>query len=103
MYNAYEGSALSLPQLPKVTQAIAGCPVVLIVGRFQTVKFFFITNKSTCLEWLNRIRIPIILTAVRSGQYEAAARNCNQYLLHVCALGQAEVGDPNRSISPLFE
>ena len=73
MYNAYEGAALSLPLLPKA------------------VKFFFITNKSTCLEWLNRIRIPIILTAVRSGQYEAATRNCYQYLHHVCALGQAEV------------
>ncbi|CAF0977060.1 unnamed protein product [Rotaria sordida] len=72
MYNAYEGAALSLPQLPK------------------TVKFFFITNKSTCFEWLNRIRIPIILTAVRSGQYESAVRNCNQYLMHVCSLGQAE-------------
>ncbi|UJR15815.1 hypothetical protein I4U23_002744 [Adineta vaga] len=75
MYNAYEGAALSLPQLPK------------------TVKFFFITNKSTCLEWLNRIRIPIILTAVRSGQHESAVRNCNQYLIHVCALGQAETSE----------
>ncbi|CAF4674635.1 unnamed protein product, partial [Rotaria sp. Silwood2] len=54
MYNAYEGVTLSLPQLPK------------------TVKFFFITNKSTYCEWLNRIRIPIMLTAVR---------NCNQYLM----------------------
>ncbi|CAF1327016.1 unnamed protein product [Adineta steineri] len=75
MYNAYEGAALSLPQLPK------------------PVKFFFITNKSTCLEWLNRIRIPIILTAVRSGQYESAVRNCNQYLMHVCSLGQAEASE----------
>ncbi|CAF3645050.1 unnamed protein product [Rotaria socialis] len=72
MYNAYEGAALSLPQLPK------------------TVKFFFITNKTTCCEWLNRIRIPMILTAVRSGQYESAARNCNQYLMHACSLGQVE-------------
>ncbi|CAM4860927.1 unnamed protein product [Rotaria socialis] len=55
-----------------------------------TVKFFCITNKSTCCEWLNRIRIPIILTALRSGQYESAARNFNQYLLHTCSLGQAE-------------
>lgn len=59
----------------------------------QTVKFFFITNKSTCLEWLNRIRIPIILTAVRSGQYESAVRNCNQYLMHVCTLGQADTSE----------
>ncbi|CAF0981896.1 unnamed protein product [Adineta ricciae] len=75
MYNAYEGAALSLPQLPK------------------PIKFFFITNKSTCLEWLNRIRIPMILTAVRSGQYESAVRNCNQYLMHVCALGQADASE----------
>ncbi|CAF3401832.1 unnamed protein product [Rotaria socialis] len=75
MYNAYEGAALSLPQLPK------------------TVKFFFITNKSTCCEWLNRIRIPIILTALRSGQYESAARNYNQYLMHACSLGQAEASE----------
>ncbi|CAF3866932.1 unnamed protein product, partial [Rotaria sp. Silwood1] len=67
----YKGATLSLPQLPK------------------TVKFFFITNKFTCLEWVNRICIPIILTAVRCGQYESAVRNCNQYLMHVCALGQA--------------
>ncbi|CAF3349426.1 unnamed protein product, partial [Rotaria socialis] len=75
MYNAYEGAALSLPQLPK------------------TVKFLFITNKSTCCEWLNRIRIPIILTALRSGQYESAARNYNQYLMHACSLGQAEASE----------
>ncbi|CAF5031158.1 unnamed protein product, partial [Rotaria sp. Silwood1] len=68
----YEGAALSLPQFPK------------------TIKFFFITNKSTCLEWVNRIRIPIILTAVCSGQYESAVRNSNQCLMHVCALGKAE-------------
>ncbi|CAM4895697.1 unnamed protein product [Rotaria socialis] len=73
MYNAYEGAALSLPQLPKL--------------------FFFITNKSTCCEWLNRFRIPIILTALRTGQYESAARNSNQYLLHTCSLGQAEVSE----------
>ncbi|CAF0840078.1 unnamed protein product [Rotaria sp. Silwood1] len=71
----YEGAALSLPQFPK------------------TIKFFFITNKSTCLEWVNRIRIPIILTAVCSGQYESAVRNSNQCLMHVCALGKAEVYD----------
>ncbi|CAF4550319.1 unnamed protein product, partial [Rotaria magnacalcarata] len=59
----------------------------------ETVKFFFITNKSTCCEWLNRIRIPIILTALRSGQYESAARNYNQYLMHACSLGQAEASE----------
>ena len=89
MYNAYEGAALSLPQLPKVIFVFPSLSIEEIL--LQNVKFFFITNKSTCLEWLNRIRIPIILTAVRSGQYESAARNCNQYLMHVCALGQAEV------------
>ncbi|CAF3334386.1 unnamed protein product [Rotaria socialis] len=55
--------------------------------------FFFITNKSTCCEWLNRFRIPIILTALRNGQYESAARNSKQYLLHTCSLGQAEVSE----------
>ncbi|CAF1174376.1 unnamed protein product [Didymodactylos carnosus] len=75
IYNAYEGTALSLPQLPK------------------PIKFFFMTNKSTCFEWLNRIRIPIILTAVRSGQYEAAVRNCWQYITHICTLGQAETSE----------
>jgi hypothetical protein len=88
MYNAYEGAALALPQLPKVIYFFL---MIFLSILFQPVKFFFITNKSTCLEWLNRIRIPIILTAVRSGQYESAARNCNQYLMHVCSLGQAEV------------
>ena len=90
MYNAYEGSALSLPQLPKVSvRFFKNLKIQSFL--FQTVKFFFITNKSVCLEWLNRIRIPIILTAVRSGQYESAVRNCNQYLMHACFLGQAEV------------
>ncbi|CAF4565711.1 unnamed protein product [Rotaria socialis] len=63
------------------------------VSADKTVKFFFITNKSTCCEWLNRIRIPIILTALRSGQYESAARNYNQYLMHACSLGQAEASE----------
>lgn len=92
MYNAYEGAASSLPQLPKVGFIFRFvCSIQISKFFFQVVKFFFIANKSVCLEWLNRIRIPLILTSVRSGQYESAVRNCNQYLMHVCALGQAEV------------
>ncbi|CAF4577300.1 unnamed protein product, partial [Rotaria magnacalcarata] len=70
------------------------CGLLLqLIVALEKLKFFCITNKSTCCEWLNRIRIPIILTALRSGQYESAARNFNQYLLHTCSLGQAEASE----------
>ncbi|XP_070580922.1 serine/threonine-protein kinase SMG1-like [Ptychodera flava] len=50
MYNAYEGCAVALPTLPKV------------------VKMFFRTNRGTCQEWLNRIRLSAMSVALHSGQ-----------------------------------
>ncbi|CAF2809979.1 unnamed protein product [Rotaria sp. Silwood2] len=73
--------------LLQLIEALEKCMYNVYEG---TVKFVFIRNKSTYCEWLNRIRIPIILTAVR---------NYKQYLMHACSLGQAE----NRKVPLLLD
>ncbi|XP_077980517.1 serine/threonine-protein kinase SMG1-like [Glandiceps talaboti] len=57
MYNAYEGCAVALPTLPKI------------------VKTFFRTNRGTCQEWLNRIRLSAMTVALHSGQPAIAIRH----------------------------
>ncbi|KFM68140.1 Serine/threonine-protein kinase SMG1, partial [Stegodyphus mimosarum] len=57
MYNAYEGCAAALPSPPK------------------NVRTFFRTNKSTCHEWLSRIRSTAVVVAVNAGNPAAAVRH----------------------------
>ncbi|KAI8501131.1 Serine/threonine-protein kinase smg1 [Branchiostoma belcheri] len=57
MYNAYEGCAVAMSAPPK------------------TVRTFFRTNRATCLEWLNRIRLSIMTIALHCGQPAAALRH----------------------------
>lgn len=56
MYNAYEGTATSLP------------PAI------RAVRTFFRTNRSTCYEWLNRIQGSITILASLCGSPEKAIR-----------------------------
>ena len=67
IYNAYEGTAVCLPQFSK------------------TVKLFFRTNKSTCNEWFWRIRFYLINICAKSGHYELLVRQSNEYI-HYCVL-----------------
>lgn len=57
MYNAYEGSASSLPAAPKA------------------VRTFFRTNRATCLEWLARVRPRAVRLALRAGRPAQALRH----------------------------
>ncbi|XP_055937546.1 serine/threonine-protein kinase SMG1-like isoform X2 [Argiope bruennichi] len=57
MYNAYEGCAAALPSPPK------------------NVRTFFRTNKSTCHEWLARVRSTAVVVALNAGCPAAAVRH----------------------------
>lgn len=65
MYNAYEGTAFVLPSLAK------------------PVKGFFRTNKSTCKEWLNRIRFALIEVASKNGYNTLVIRIAGQLFYEV--------------------
>ena len=62
VYNAIEGCAVALPQSPKM------------------VRSFFRTNRSTCREWLSRVRIPIIMVAQETGQWAQVVRQSFELL-----------------------
>jgi hypothetical protein len=42
---------------------------------FQPVRTFFHTNKSTCGEWLTRIRSAVVVVAIHAGQATTAIRH----------------------------
>ncbi|KAG7209878.1 hypothetical protein KM043_011480 [Ampulex compressa] len=62
IHNAAEGCAVALPLLSK------------------PVRTFFHTNKSTCKEWLNRIRLALCVVSLHSGLATSALRNGQRLL-----------------------
>ncbi|RWS12933.1 Serine/threonine-protein kinase SMG1-like protein [Dinothrombium tinctorium] len=62
MYNAYDGCATRLYITPK------------------QAKTFFKTNKTTCLDWMNRNRKSLMMIALRSGDFAAVWRNGQELL-----------------------
>ncbi|XP_035721238.1 serine/threonine-protein kinase SMG1-like isoform X1 [Vespa mandarinia] len=68
IHNAAEGCAVALSPLSK------------------PVRTFFHTNKSTCKEWLNRIRLALCVVSLHSGLATAALRNGQRLLedLSIC-------------------
>lgn len=62
IYNAYEGTAVSLQPVQKA------------------VKIFFRTNKSTCNEWFWRVRFFLINIAVKCNHFEIAVRHSYEYI-----------------------
>ncbi|XP_044575793.1 serine/threonine-protein kinase SMG1 isoform X2 [Cotesia glomerata] len=62
IHNAAEGCAVSLLPLPK------------------PVRTFFHTNKSTCREWLNRIRLALCVVSLHAGLATNALRNGQRLL-----------------------
>ncbi|XP_035229827.1 serine/threonine-protein kinase SMG1-like, partial [Stegodyphus dumicola] len=73
MYNAYEGCAAALPSPPK------------------NVRTFFRTNKSTCHEWLSRIRSTAVVVAVNAGNPAAAVRHGFELLQEIKNSGNSQV------------
>jgi hypothetical protein len=49
--------------------------VVTFAVVFQPVRTFFHTNKSTCGEWLTRIRTAVVIVAIHAGQATTAVRH----------------------------
>lgn len=62
IHNASEGCAVALLPLPK------------------PVRTFFHTNKSTCKEWLNRIRLALCVVSLHAGLATSALRNGQRLL-----------------------
>jgi hypothetical protein len=48
---------------------------VTFIVFFQPVRTFFHTNKSTCGEWLTRIRTAVVIVAIHAGQATTAVRH----------------------------
>ncbi|KAK3930101.1 Serine/threonine-protein kinase SMG1 [Frankliniella fusca] len=65
IYNAADGTALAIEPPPK------------------QVRNFFHTNRSTCVEWLTRIRLAVVAVALRSGQAATAVRQGHALLQHL--------------------
>lgn len=72
MYNAYEGTATSLP--PSI----------------RPVRTFFRTNRSTCIEWLNRIHGIVCVLASLSGCTEEAIRSGFLWLNYLKSCGSTQ-------------
>ncbi|XP_043280213.1 serine/threonine-protein kinase SMG1 isoform X1 [Venturia canescens] len=66
IHNASEGCAVALLPLPK------------------PVRTFFHTNKSTCKEWLNRVRLALCVVALYAGLSTSALRNAQRFLESLC-------------------
>uniref|UniRef100_A0A915JT02 Uncharacterized protein n=1 Tax=Romanomermis culicivorax TaxID=13658 RepID=A0A915JT02_ROMCU len=66
LYNAYEGTAFALPSPSK-----------------KEAKIFFRTNKSTCKEWLNRLRFALMNVALKNGLHSMVIRLMWQFFFDV--------------------
>ncbi|XP_054706809.1 serine/threonine-protein kinase SMG1-like [Uloborus diversus] len=72
MYNAYEGCAIALPSPAK------------------NVRTFFRTNKSTCHEWLSRVRSTTVVVALNAGCPAAVIRQGFEILQELNNNGNAQ-------------
>lgn len=62
-----------------IHNAADGCAMVLL-PLSKPVRTFFHTNKSTCKEWLNRIRLALCVVSLHSGLATSALRNGQRLL-----------------------
>ncbi len=69
VYNAHEGTAVSLQPAPK------------------QVKVFFRTNKSTCSEWFWRVRLHLVRICARTGLHELTVRQAQEFAEYSVAHG----------------
>ena len=102
MYSAYEGAAVSLPPFPKVKRstdtlkakginALTTCSNIIILCLSQAVRLFFRTNKSTCQEWLSRIRGIITSVSIECGEPATAVRQGLHRLKELKNAGKGKV------------
>lgn len=80
IYNAYEGSAVAMPQPSK------------------PVRTFFYTNASTCREWLSRIRIVVTDLALHAAEPCVALRHSQSHLKELIVLNKVETGEFERTV-----
>lgn len=80
IYNAYEGTAVSIPASSAKVTAFLQFIWVIKNFWFVLIKAFFRTNKNTCSDWFARVRYFLIHVCVKSGHFEIAVRNCQEYV-----------------------
>ncbi|XP_058794779.1 serine/threonine-protein kinase SMG1 [Phymastichus coffea] len=79
IHNAAEGCAVALPPLSK------------------PVRTFFHTNRSTCREWLNRIRLALCVVSLHAGLASSALRNGQRLLDDLSAQGNCQTAEFERA------
>ena len=57
----------------------------------QAVRTFFRTNRSTCLEWLARIRLAVIVIAEQAGQSAVVVRQAWELMRDMKHAGNTQV------------
>lgn len=80
IYNAYEGSAVAMPQPSK------------------PVRTFFYTNASTCREWLARIRLVVADLALHAGEPCIALRHSQSHLRELLTLNKVATAEFDRTV-----
>lgn len=80
IYNAYEGSAIAMPQPAK------------------PVRTFFYTNASTCREWLARIRLVVADLALHAGEPSVALRHSQSHLMELLAANKVATTEFERTV-----
>ncbi len=72
MCNAFDGSAVTMAPPPK------------------SIAVFFAANKKTCLEWLSRLRVPVVELAYLAGDYAYVVQNAYDALPRLAAAARAQ-------------
>ncbi|KAJ8664855.1 hypothetical protein QAD02_006517 [Eretmocerus hayati] len=80
-----------------IYNATDGCAVALLTPA-KPVRTFFHTNKFTCREWLNRIRLALCVVSLHAGLATNALRNGQRLLEDLSAAGNTQGAEFERSV-----
>lgn len=79
-----------------IHNAADGCAVALL-PLAKPVRTFFHTNRLTCKEWLNRIRLALCVVSLHAGLATNAVRNGQRLLEDLCASNNTQSAEFERA------
>ncbi|OXU25637.1 hypothetical protein TSAR_001094 [Trichomalopsis sarcophagae] len=79
-----------------IHNAAEGCAVALL-PHSKPVRTFFHTNRSTCKEWLNRIRLALCVVSLHAGLATNALRNGQRLLEDLCTANNTQGAEFERA------